>query len=112
MTNRGVYFGQPHTWCCGRPSACISSDFITVLGLHPQAIDLQAFSLPRSTLKACHSTAQGNALGILLGFLRDPASYPYAPPQVDLIQTHISVVAIAPPYVYKVKKLGEGEREG
>lgn len=34
----------------------------------------------------------------------DPASYPYAPESVSTIQTHISLVGLAPPYVYKVKK--------
>jgi hypothetical protein len=40
----------------------------------------------------------------LLAFLAEPASYPHAPASVELIQTHISIVALAPPYVYKVKK--------
>lgn len=40
----------------------------------------------------------------LLAALETPASYPHAPDEVTLIQTHISFVALAPPYVYKVKK--------
>jgi aminoglycoside phosphotransferase family enzyme/predicted kinase len=40
----------------------------------------------------------------LRDFLRDPASYPHEPSQVELIQTHISYVAVVPPYVYKIKK--------
>lgn len=40
----------------------------------------------------------------LIRFLKDPASYPHAPSSVELIQTHISIVAIAPPWVYKFKK--------
>jgi uncharacterized protein len=40
----------------------------------------------------------------LVSFMRDPASYPHGPDRVRLIQTHISYVAIAPPYAYKVKK--------
>lgn len=40
----------------------------------------------------------------LIGFLKDPASYSHAPSSVELIQTHISVVAIAPPWVFKFKK--------
>jgi hypothetical protein len=40
----------------------------------------------------------------LLRFLGDPASYPHAPAAVRIVQTHISVVAIASPYVFKVKK--------
>lgn len=40
----------------------------------------------------------------LLAFLRDPASYPHRPAHVEIIQTHISYMAIAAPYVYKVKK--------
>jgi len=37
-------------------------------------------------------------------FLANPASYPYAPARVRLLQTHASIVAIASPFVYKVKK--------
>lgn len=40
----------------------------------------------------------------LLAFLGSPSSYPHRPRSVRLIQTHISWVFIAPPFVYKVKK--------
>ena len=40
----------------------------------------------------------------LLACLEDPDAYPHGPDAVEIIQTHISYVAIAPPYVYKVKK--------
>lgn len=40
----------------------------------------------------------------LMAFLKDSASYPYHPASVRLVQTHASFVAIASPYVYKVKK--------
>lgn len=40
----------------------------------------------------------------LLAFLEDPASYRHCPEHVEIIQTHISYVAMAPPYVFKVKK--------
>lgn len=40
----------------------------------------------------------------LLAFLSDPRSYPHRPPHVRLVQTHASFVALAPPWVYKVKK--------
>ncbi len=40
----------------------------------------------------------------LLSFLQDPASYPHRPKSVRVIQTHASFVALAFPYVYKVKK--------
>ncbi|GBD07110.1 tRNA dimethylallyltransferase [bacterium HR21] len=40
----------------------------------------------------------------LLTFLTDPRSYPHRPPQVRLVQTHASYVALVPPWVYKVKK--------
>lgn len=40
----------------------------------------------------------------ILAFLTSPASYPHAPPEVRSIQTHISWVFIAPPFVFKVKK--------
>ena len=36
--------------------------------------------------------------------LRDPAVYPHAPDSVEIIQTHISLVALVPPRVYKIKK--------
>jgi aminoglycoside phosphotransferase family enzyme/predicted kinase len=40
----------------------------------------------------------------IMAFLQQPYSYPHHPAEVRLLQTHASVVAIAPPYVYKVKK--------
>src|SRR5438093_11731359 len=40
----------------------------------------------------------------LVSFLEVPASYPHRPPEVRSIQTHISWVFIAPPFVFKVKK--------
>jgi aminoglycoside phosphotransferase family enzyme/predicted kinase len=40
----------------------------------------------------------------LISFLESPASYPHGPPGVHSIQTHISLVFIAPPFVFKVKK--------
>jgi aminoglycoside phosphotransferase family enzyme/predicted kinase len=40
----------------------------------------------------------------LIPFLESPASYPHGPPEIRLIQTHISWVFIAPPFVFKVKK--------
>jgi hypothetical protein len=40
----------------------------------------------------------------LLAALADPTTYPHRPDRVEVVQTHISVVALAPPYVYKVKK--------
>lgn len=36
--------------------------------------------------------------------LRDPAIYPHQPRTVEIIQTHISVILITPPFVYKLKK--------
>ncbi len=36
--------------------------------------------------------------------LEHPATYPYAPDSITVVQTHISYVALAPPYVYKIKK--------
>ena len=44
------------------------------------------------------------SIGALRDTLSDPAAYPYAPDQVEIVQTHISLVALAPPWVYKVKK--------
>ncbi len=40
----------------------------------------------------------------LICFLEQPASYPHNPDTVKKIQTHISYVFMAPPYVYKLKK--------
>lgn len=40
----------------------------------------------------------------LIDALRDPGCYPHAPDSVREIQTHISWVFVAPPFVYKVKK--------
>ena len=40
----------------------------------------------------------------LISFLESPASYPHGPPEIHSIQTHISWVFIAPPFVFKVKK--------
>jgi uncharacterized protein len=40
----------------------------------------------------------------LVAFLESPSSYPHKPTSVRSIQTHISWVFIAPPFVYKVKK--------
>lgn len=40
----------------------------------------------------------------LIPFLSRPASYPHGPDEVRHIQTHISHVFLAPPYVYKIKK--------
>jgi aminoglycoside phosphotransferase family enzyme/predicted kinase len=36
--------------------------------------------------------------------LTDPAAYPHDPEHVEIEETHISLVALAPPWVYKVKK--------
>jgi uncharacterized protein len=40
----------------------------------------------------------------LIAFLESPASYPHRPTEVRAIQTHISWVFIASPFVFKVKK--------
>ena len=40
----------------------------------------------------------------LITFLKDPKSYPHKPVKVKLVQTHISYIALASPYVYKIKK--------
>src|SRR5438876_11583630 len=40
----------------------------------------------------------------LVDFLASPASYPHRPAEVRAIQTHISWVFIASPFVFKVKK--------
>src|SRR6266576_6526159 len=40
----------------------------------------------------------------LIRFLESTASYPHGPPAVRSIQTHISWVFVASPFVFKVKK--------
>jgi hypothetical protein len=40
----------------------------------------------------------------LIEFLLEPSSYPHRPSRVTHLQTHISDVFMAPPYVYKIKK--------
>src|SRR5438132_1318784 len=40
----------------------------------------------------------------LLEFLRSPASYREKPDSVEICQTHISIIALTPSLVYKVKK--------
>ncbi|PYJ72033.1 MAG: phosphotransferase, partial [Verrucomicrobia bacterium] len=40
----------------------------------------------------------------LIAFLESPQSYPHNPAEVRSLQTHISWVFIAPPFVFKVKK--------
>lgn len=40
----------------------------------------------------------------LLHFLEQPDSYPHKPESVEHVQTHISHVFLAPPFVYKLKK--------
>lgn len=40
----------------------------------------------------------------LLAFLKDPASYEHSVSSVNIIETHISIVAIASPFVYKFRK--------
>jgi len=43
-------------------------------------------------------------VGRIVEILRDPASYPHPADRLKLHQTHISVVALAGPWAYKVKK--------
>lgn len=40
----------------------------------------------------------------MIAFLSDPGSFPHRPRTASVIQTHISWLAMVPPYVYKVKK--------
>ena len=47
---------------------------------------------------------ESTSLQELVSFLARPASYPHRPESVRIIQTHISIVALASPYVYKLKK--------
>ncbi|NBC17187.1 MAG: AAA family ATPase [Bacteroidetes bacterium] len=51
-----------------------------------------------------HAASSPSRQERLLAFLASPDSYPHRPASVELIQTHISIVALAPPWVYKIKK--------
>jgi aminoglycoside phosphotransferase family enzyme/predicted kinase len=48
--------------------------------------------------------ARSNSQEQLITFLESPESYPHRPIEVRSVQTHISWVFIAPPFVFKVKK--------
>jgi len=49
----------------------------------------------------------------VLQFLNDPASYPHRPMEVRIVQTHASIVALVPPYVFKVRpKMPRGDGSG
>jgi uncharacterized protein len=48
--------------------------------------------------------ARPNSQEQLIGFLESPPSYPHRPADVRVIQTHISWVFIASPFVFKIKK--------
>ncbi|MFA6544418.1 MAG: AAA family ATPase, partial [Limisphaerales bacterium] len=50
------------------------------------------------------TTGTGFSQSQLLPFLLNPASYQHRPRTVRLIQTHASLVFLAPPFVFKVKK--------
>ncbi|SDL49560.1 hypothetical protein SAMN05421823_106173 [Catalinimonas alkaloidigena] len=50
------------------------------------------------------SSLQTPSADDLLLFLEQPASYPHGPAAVEVRQTHASLLALAGPYVYKVKK--------
>lgn len=50
------------------------------------------------------ATAVGVSQEQLLPFLLNPNSYAHRPRAVQLVQTHASLVFVAPPYVFKVKK--------
>ncbi len=48
--------------------------------------------------------APSKSIAALRDALSKPSVYPHAPNEVTLRQTHISIVALVPPWVYKVKK--------
>ena len=50
------------------------------------------------------SNTQSESVQELINFLKSRESYPHAPDSVKHVQTHISNVFIAPPFVYKTKK--------
>lgn len=57
--------------------------------------------LPMNSLNPLTGVARQEQL---LPFLLNPNSYPHRPRRVRLVQTHSSLVFIAPPFVFKVKK--------
>lgn len=50
------------------------------------------------------SASDGPTGAALRRALQRPDAYPYRPDSITVVQTHISYVALAPPYVYKIKK--------
>jgi aminoglycoside phosphotransferase family enzyme/predicted kinase len=58
---------------------------------------------PPGAPRAQDNTAWG-AQEQLIAFLKSPESYPHRPTKVRVVQTHISWVFIASPFVFKVKK--------
>ncbi len=55
-------------------------------------------------MRASRTRPADAALEERLSFLGDPLSYPHRPDEVEVMQTHISCVALAGAHVYKVKK--------
>jgi aminoglycoside phosphotransferase family enzyme/predicted kinase len=53
---------------------------------------------------ARHPEGAPRVQGQLIAFLESPETYPHGPTEVRVIQTHISWVFIASPFVFKVKK--------
>ena len=64
---------------------------------------MQADVLQKSAQRPARGLTGARSQG-LLAFLRSPSSYRHAPTTVRFIETHISRVFIASPFVFKVKK--------
>lgn len=69
---------------------------------------MKAHSLTRPRRPNANTAARKSRSSVtqeqLLPFLLNPNSYPHRPRAVRLVQTHASLVFIAPPFVYKIKK--------
>jgi len=56
------------------------------------------------TANSTHAVTDDLSIEALCKILQQPQTYPHEPDSIQLVQTHISVVALVPPFVYKVKK--------
>ena len=56
------------------------------------------------TANPFHAVTDDLSIEALCKILQQPETYPHDPDSIRLVQTHISVVALVPPFVYKVKK--------
>ena len=77
----------------------VAKTFLSNYGLMRRECESQQRGCIMTTRQERHPSEEE-----LFAFLGDPDSYPHHPDRVELVQTHISVVALAGEQVYKVKK--------